>query len=133
LIPPTNPPAAEPLGRVLGPTTGDLKAAVTAYLTGLTPNATFTEFHATSVETWATGAQDVLLFAGAATFTVIPDQPVGTVADSLTLTVIGGSGKYSGATGTVHVTGTGHNLFGPNAGPGSTFFDVRYRGQICTP
>jgi hypothetical protein len=48
----------------------------------------------------------------------------------LTLTVIGGSGKYAGATGTVYVTGTGYNLFGPNAGPGSTFFDVRYRGQI---
>jgi hypothetical protein len=132
LIPPTNPPATEPLGRVLGPATGDLKAAVTAYLTGLTPNATFSEFHATSVETWSTGAQDLLLFAGDATFTAIPDQPVGTVADSLTLTVIGGSGKYAGATGTVYVTGTGYNLFGPNAGPGSTFFDVRYRGQICT-
>ena len=132
LMPPTNPPAAEPLGRVLGPTTGDLKAAVTAYLTSLTPNAAFSEFHATSVETWATGAQDLLLFAGDATFTVIPDRPIGTVADSLTLTVIGGSGKYAGATGTVHVTGTGYNLFGPNAGPGSTFFDVRYRGEICT-
>ena len=118
LIPPTNPPAAEPLGRVLGPTTGDLKAAVTAYLTSLTPNATFSEFHATSVETWATGAQDLLLFAGDATFTAIPDQPVGTVADSLTLTVIGGSGKC--CISTVHVTGTGYNLFGPNAGPGST-------------
>jgi hypothetical protein len=124
------PSPTDPIGRVLGPTTGNLKAAVTAYLTSLTPNPSGS-FHATSVETWSTGAQDLLLFAGDATFTPIPGQPVGTVADHMTLTVTGGSGKFAGATGTVTVRGIGYNLFGPNAGPGNTFFDVNYRGRIC--
>jgi hypothetical protein len=46
--------------------------------------------------------------------------------------VIGGTGKYAGATGTINLTGTGYNLFGPAAGPGSTFFDLRYDGTVCT-
>ena len=130
LIPPSAAPATEPFGRVLGPTTGNLKAAVTAYLTSLAPNPDGS-LHATSVEIWSTGAQDLLIFAGDATFTPILDAPIGTVADALNLTVTGGSGKFAGATGTVQVRGTGYNLFGPNAGPGSTFFDVSYRGSIC--
>jgi hypothetical protein len=126
LIPAPN----DPLGRVLGPTTGDLKASVSAYLTSIAPQNDGS-LHATSVETWVLGAQDVLVFAGDATFTPVPDAPIGTVADSLWLTVVGGSGKYAGATGTLHVTGTGYNVFGPNAGPGSTFFEVRYDGTVC--
>ena len=127
VIPPAVAPAADPLGRVAGPTTGDLKAVVTAYLTGLSfaPDG----LHATSVETWVVGPQDVLLFSGNAVFTPIPGTA--DVEDHLTLTVIGGSGKYAGATGTLNVTGTGYNLL-PSPTPGTTFFDVRYRGTICT-
>lgn len=124
-------PSNDPLGRVLGPTTGVLKAAVSAHLTSLTPNQDGS-FQAESIEVWVLGPQDTLQFAGAATFTPVPDAPIGTVADSLTLTATGGTGRYAGATGTIHVTGTGYNLFGPGAGPGSTFFDVRYDGTICT-
>jgi len=125
------PSANDPLGRVLGPNTGTLKGAVSAHLTSLVPNPDGS-LHATSVEVWVLGPQDILQFAGEATFTPVPGAPIGTVTDALTLTVTGGTGKYAGATGTINVTGTGHNLFGPAAGPGSSFFDVRYQGSICT-
>jgi hypothetical protein len=121
----------DPLGRVVGPSTGNLKAATSAYLTSLAPNPDGS-LHATSVETWVLGPQDIIQFAGDATFTPVPDAPIGTVSDDLTLTAIGGSGKYAGVTGTLHVTGTGYNLFGPGAGPGSSFFEVSYQGTICT-
>ena len=124
-------PSNDPIGRVLGPATGDLKAAVSAYLTSLTPQQDGS-FLATSVETWVLGAQDILVFNGVATFTPVAGAPVGTVSDSLHLTVAGGTGAFSGATGTVEVRGTGFNLFGPNAAPGNTYFDVSYNGNICT-
>jgi hypothetical protein len=124
-------PSADPLGRVLGPTTGSLKASISATLKTLAPNPNGS-LTATSEEVWVLGPQDVITFDGMATFTPIADAPVGTVADELTLTVVNGTGQYAGATGTVNVTGTGYNLFGPAAGPGSTFFDIRYRGTICT-
>lgn len=120
----------DPFGRVVGPTTGTLKAAVSAYITVFEPGPDL--IHAESVEVWVLGPQDILIFDGDATFTPVPGEPVGTVSDALSLTVVGGTGKYAGATGTLEVTGTGYNLFGPNAGPGSSFFDVRYRGTICT-
>jgi hypothetical protein len=127
LIPAPN----DPLGRILGPTTGTLKASTSAYLTSLAPNPDGS-LQSTSVEVWALGPQDLIQFAGAATFTPIAGAPIGTVADSLTLTAVGGTGKYAGVTGTLHVTGTGYNLFGPAAGPGSSYFDIRYDGTICT-
>lgn len=130
LIPSPN----DPFGRVLGPTTGALTGAMSAYLTS-PPTPTGNpdgSVSATSIETWVLGPHDVLQFEGAATFTPVQGAPLGTVSDSLTLNVLSGTGKYAGATGTLHVTGTGYNLFGPNAGPGNTFFDVRYEGTICT-
>ena len=120
----------DPLGRVLGPTTGDLRAATTAHLTSLVPQANGS-LKATSVEVWAIDDQDLLIFAGNATFTPIPGQPVGTFQDENTLTVSGGTGDYAGATGSLRVTGIGRNIVGPNAGPGKSYFAVLYRGTIC--
>lgn len=128
LIPSPN----DPFGRILGPSTGDLKAAISAYITNLTPGDNGV-LSATSVEVWVLGAQDILVFDGEATFTPIPDQPIGTVYDALTLTVVGGSGAYDGATGTLQVTGVGHNIYGPDSGPGKGFFEIRYKGEICRP
>ncbi len=123
LIPAPN----DPFGRVLGPSTGDLKAAVSANLTSFVPQPDGS-FKTTSVEVWVFGPKDMLIFAGNATFTPIPGQPAGTVDDQNTLTVIGGFGAYAGATGTVQVSGTGYNLF---SGPGQGYFDVKYKGNIC--
>jgi len=129
VIPPSIAPASDPLGRVAGPTTGDLKAAVTAYLTNLAFAAD--GIHASSVETWVVGPQDLIRFTGSAVFTPIPGTP--NVEDNLTLTVLDGTGKYAGATGTLEVTGTGYNLLAsPVPEPGKVYFDVRYRGTICS-
>jgi hypothetical protein len=126
LIPAPN----DPFGRILGPSTGSLRAGITAIVTKLTPTPTG-EIEATSVETWVMSAHDQITFDGQATFTPIPGEPIGTVSDQLTLTVASGLGQYEGATGTIVVTGVGYNVFGPNAGPGNTYFQVSYSGSIC--
>src|SRR5437763_382087 len=76
-------------------------------------------------------ATDIFIASGHATFTPIPGQPLGTVQDMLTLTIVGGTGDFAGATGTINVTGIGHNIFGPNSGPGKGFFDVDFKGTVC--
>jgi len=116
----------EPIGRILGPTTGTLKAASSAYLTSLVPGPVFT---GTSVETWVLSPRDSLVFSGTETFT--PINAAGDVNDDLTLTVMYGTGEFEGATGTLHVTGTGYKLLDPTAGPGSIYFEVTYQGIIC--
>ena len=126
LIPSPN----DPFGRVLGPATGDLRAAVSAYLTSLAPQ-TDGSLRATSIETWALNSSDLIIFSGVASFVPQPNQPVGTVSDALSLTVVGGSGRYASATGSLSVTGMGYNIFGPAAGPGNSFFEVKYNGTIC--
>jgi len=122
LIPAPN----DTLGRVLGPTTGDLKAAVSAYLTDL--QFAGGVFHATSVETWVLGPTDMLVFTGDAMFTPISSS---NVDDKLTLTVSFGTGAFEGASGVIEVRGTGYNFL-PGPALGSTYFDVSYSGNICT-
>jgi len=120
----------DPLGRALGSATGDLKAAISSLLTSLTPQANGS-IQATSLDVWVLGPQDILIFTCKTTLTPIPVAPVGTVSDSTTYTVSGGTGAFAGASGVVQLTGTGFNVFGPKAGPGSTYFDVTYKGNIC--
>ena len=126
LIPAPN----DPFGRILGPASGTLKAAITAMVTSLTfrPDGAI---DARSVELWVVSPQDQITFDGRATFTPVAGQPIGTVNDQLTLTVRSGTGQFEGATGTIAVTGVGYNLFGPDAGPGKTYFQVNYSGSIC--
>ena len=128
LIPAPN----DPFGRIVGPSRGTLKAAISAIITSLTelPGGALA---AKSLEVWVLGAQDILIADGEATFTPIPGQPIGTVHDELTLTITGGTGAFSDATGTIQVTGVGHNIFGPDSGPGSGFFEVTYDGKVCVP
>jgi hypothetical protein len=126
LIPSPN----DPFGRVLGPATGDLRAAVSAYLTSLVPQSDGS-LRATSVETWALSSSDLIIFSGVASFVPQANQPVGTVSDALSLTVIGGTGNYANASGSLEVRGMGYAIFGPDAGPGNSFFEVKYTGTIC--
>lgn len=126
LIPAPN----DPFGRIIGPATGTLKSVVTAFITKLTfrPDGAI---DATTVDLWVMSPQDQITFDGRATFTPVPGQPIGTVSDQLTMTVRSGTGQFEGATGTIAVTGFGYNLFGPDAGPGKTYFQLNYSGSIC--
>jgi hypothetical protein len=48
------------------------------------------------------------------------------------LTLIGGTGSFEGWSGELEAIGTGFNIFGPAAGVGSTYFDLKYGGTLCT-
>lgn len=111
----------DPMGRVLGASTGDLKAAISV------SNISET----TALGVWVLGPQDILIFNGSFSAAPIPGEPVGTISISATLTVAGGTGKFAGASGVVQSAGTGFNFFGPNAGPGSTYVEEKYKGNIC--
>src|SRR5919206_154167 len=99
--------------------TGDLKAAIFVFNTSET----------TAVGVWVLGPEDILIFNGSVSATPIPGAPVRTISISATLTVAGGTGKFAGASGVVQSEGTGFNLFGPNAGPGSTYVEEKYKGN----
>ena len=126
----TIPAPNDPLGRSLGSSTGDLKASVSGFLTTVIPEPDGS-IQATSVEVWVLGTQDMLVLTCKTNAIPIPGAPVGTVSASVTYTVTGGTGKYAGATGSIHAALTGFNAFGPKAGPGSTYFDGRYEGNVC--
>lgn len=125
LIPSPN----DPLGRSIGPSGGGLKGAVTSVITSLVPQGGDVIL-ATTLETWVGGLTDILNASANVTYTQIGSTFDFTV--DATQTIVSGTGKYSGATGTIHVTGIGHDLFGPNAGPGSTNFELEYDGTVCT-
>ena len=97
----------DPLGRSLGSSTGDLKAAISAVLTSLTPQPDGS-IQATGMDVWVLGPQDILIFNGKPTVTPIPGAPVGTVSVSGTLTVAGGTGKFAGASGITSDEEHGH-------------------------
>ena len=120
----------DPLGRALGLITGDLRAAASSLITSATFQSNGSG-KASSLEVWVLGPQDILIFTCAATATPIPGAPVGTYSESLTFTVAGGTGEFAGASGALQVTGTIFNLSGPKAGPGSTYFSLDYKGNIC--
>ena len=111
----------DPMGRALGSSIGNLKAAISVYQTSPT----------TAVGVWVLGPQDILIFNGTFSVSPIPGAPVGTVSLSATLTVAGGTGEFAGASGVLQTSGTGFNFFGPKAGPGSTYFEEKYKGNIC--
>jgi hypothetical protein len=123
-------PSNDPLGRVMGPATGRLKATATSSLLSLAPNPDGS-LAATRDDVWVVGAQNVIRFAGTTVWTPTANAPIGTVAERTTLTVVSGTGAYAGATGTIEIVGIGVNVFGSAAGPGSTYFDVDYTGTIC--
>lgn len=68
----------------------------------------------TTQDTLVTGATEILSLIGAWDFDPLLDAPFGTAA-----------------TGSVDVEGTAHDLFGPDAGPGNTYLDLRLDGRIC--
>jgi len=119
----------DPFGRTLGTVEGSLNGATTATITSFNPPpAPFILLNVTTQNVFVTKTGDTLVATGAGAFTPIPGQPPGEFTDNLTLTIIGGTGKYAGATGTITYSGEGHGVFGPGLG----VFNFTYKGSVCT-
>jgi hypothetical protein len=118
------PSANDPFGRVVGNVNGVLNGVSTAYVTSLTPSGS------TSSDVFVTSKGDMLTGTGVVTLAPIPGAPPGEFAVHVTLTIDGGAGKYTGASGTITFEGQAHDLFG---GPGVGTFDVVYQGSVCGP
>lgn len=122
------PSANDPLGRSIGPSSGTLKGAVSSLITSFVPGGGGV-INATTTDVLVAGPTDIVVSNATTVYTPIPTAPAGTFSVATTQTIVSGTGKYAGATGTLQVTGTGYDLFG---GVGNTYFDLEYEGQICT-
>ena len=114
----------DPFGRILGNVEGSLEGATTAFLTGITPGANGS-LRVTTNNAFATQEGNTLFTRGTAEWTFIKS---GFYQVDLTLTIIGGTGRFAGAVGTIRSLGVGNNV-----GPGTGQFVQEYRGQVCTP
>jgi len=113
------PPAPNDLyGRALGIVNGVLNGASTSVVTS--PDGS------TSSDVIVTNRGDILTGTGAITLTPVPGSSDFTV--NVILTITGGSGKYSGATGTLTYMGLAQF---PSATTGT--FNLIYRGSACGP
>jgi hypothetical protein len=108
----------DPFGRLLGIVTGVLNGASTVFITSLNPTQSYDVF--------VTVSGDTLIAIGSPTRTPIPGQP-GEFITHVDLTVIGGSGKYAEATGTMTFDGTSHTGTVPQT------VDLVYKGTVCGP
>lgn len=122
----------DPFGRTLGTVEGVLNGSSTVIITSFTPfpPAPFITLAITSLNVFRTKDGDTLIGTGAGTITPIPGKPPGEFFENVTITIVGGSGKYTGATGSIVISGEGHMVF---AGPGVGTFNISYSGSVCTP
>jgi hypothetical protein len=111
-------PSNDQFGRLLGTVTGVLNGASTVFITSLNP--------VRSYDVFLTTAGDTLIATGIPTRTPVPGQP-GEFITHVDLTVIGGSGKYAEATGTMTFDGQGHTGTVPPTA------DLVYKGTVCGP
>ena len=110
----------DPIGRLLGTVTGVLNGASTTFLTTPPPNVT-------SYDVFLTTAGDVLIATGvSAPRTPVPGEP-GEFISHVDLTIVGGSGQYAEATGTMTFDGVSHTLTVPRTA------DLIYKGTVCGP
>ncbi len=113
----------DPLGRTLGIVNGVLNGSSTAALTSSSPDG----LHATSFDVFVTNGGDILTATGAVTLTPVPGSS-SEFTENAILTINGGFGKYSGASGTITLLGKA--VF-DSSGGGT--FDVIYQGSVCGP
>lgn len=114
----------DPFGRILGNVDGSLEGAVTAFLTSLAPGLDG-GLHVTVTHAFATQEGNLLLTRGVGDWTFIKN---GFYQVDMTVSIVGGTGRYTNATGTFKLLGVGNNV-----GPGTGQFLHEYRGQLCTP
>jgi hypothetical protein len=113
----------DPLGRTLGIVNGVLYGSSSAVLTSLSPDG----LSATSIDVFVTNGGDILTATGAVTLTPVAGSS-SEFTENATLTINGGSGRYTGATGTITLVGKA--VF-DSSGGGT--FDVIYQGSVCGP
>jgi hypothetical protein len=113
----------DPLGRTLGIVNGVLNGVSSALVTSTSPDG----LHATSFDVFVTNGGDILTATGDVTLIPVPGSS-NELTENATLTITGGSGKYTGATGTITLEGKA--VF-DNSGGGT--FDVIYKGSVCGP
>jgi hypothetical protein len=109
-------PTNDPYGRTLGIVTGVLNGVSTAVVTSADGS--------TSSDIIVTNRGDILTGTGAVAVTPIVGSSDFSV--NVTLTVTGGSGKYSGATGKLTYIGLAQF---PTSTTGT--FNLVYRGSVC--
>jgi hypothetical protein len=114
--------------RVVGSVTGTLKGSSSASILAFNPPSIPGVLTTHDQDIFVTGPQDILIGDAFATFT-FTSKP-GEVLDSQTINIVGGTGRFSGASGSLEISGKGYN-FPPNPGGPVTFFNVEYKGQIC--
>jgi hypothetical protein len=112
-------PSPDPFSRLLGTVTGVLNGASTVFITSPPPNVT-------SYDVFLTTAGDVLIATGVPSRTPVPGEP-GEFFTHVDLTVVGGSGKYAEATGTMTFDGRFHTGTVPQSA------DLVYQGTVCGP
>jgi len=105
----------------LGPASGDLSGAVAASILGVAPGPNGTTVF-TVQHHWVTDAGHAIFFK-VAEATVAPVAPGVFGVVSYDAAVNGGTGKFAGATGTLHFTGEADL----NAGT----LVLRYSGRVC--
>jgi hypothetical protein len=111
-------PSNDSLGRLLSTVTGVLNGAGTVYITSLNPTRSYDVFLTTQ--------GDVLIAIGSPTRTPVPGQP-GEFTVHVDLEIVGGFGKYAGATGTMTFDGASHTTTEPPT------VDLVYTGTVCGP
>jgi hypothetical protein len=111
-------PSNDPLGRLLGTVTGVLSGSSTVFIVSQNPTRSFDVFLTTQ--------GDVLIANGLPTRTAIPGEP-GEFTTHVDLTIVGGSGKYADATGTITFDGISHTTTVPPT------VDLIYKGTVCGP
>jgi len=113
---------SDPFGRILGNVKGSLEGAVTAFLTSFVPSPSG-DVKVTNNHAFATLEGNQIFTRGDAFWRFIKD---GFYQVDMTLNIVGGTGKYSTATGSIHLLGVGNNI-----APGQGQFVDEYRGQVC--
>lgn len=114
----------DPAGRVLGNVDGTLQGTTTAFITALELGLNG-DLHVTTNNVFITDEGNQLFLHGDAQWREIFR---GFYQLELTLQIVGGTGKYTAAGGSIKTLGVGNNI-----GPGSGQFLQEYRGEVCTP